>query len=65
LNTTSPAGASARLWEEFNRLFPLETIDEALHQSTEELSAEARVDTFIPLLAERRTRERLAALAHR
>ena len=52
----------ARLQEEFDGL-PPETVDAVLQQSTTDLIERARVDDFIPLLAERRTRERLIALA--
>ena len=57
--------ASERLRDEFNSRFPPEAIEEALRQSTDELVKAARVENFIPLLAERRTRERLVALAGR
>ena len=40
-----------------------ETVDEVFRQSTLDLVEAARVDNFVPLLAERRTRERLIALA--
>jgi hypothetical protein len=63
LDTRSLDVASDRLREEFDRRVPPETIDDALRESTEELVAVARVDNFVPLLAERRTRERLAAIA--
>jgi hypothetical protein len=41
-----------------------ETVDEVFRQSTLDLVEAARIENFVPLLAERRTRERLIALAH-
>jgi hypothetical protein len=57
-------GSNARLREEFEGRFPPEEIDEVFRQSTDELASRARVDNFVPLLAERRTRTRLTELAH-
>ena len=63
MDTVSLAGASGRLREEFFGIFSPETINEVLRQSTDDLAASARVQTFVALLAERFTRERLIALA--
>jgi hypothetical protein len=64
MDTRSLDGSNARLREEFDGLLPPEKIDEVFRQSTDELASGARVDNFVPLLAERRTRTRLAELAH-
>jgi hypothetical protein len=61
-NSRSLVDVKARLQEEFDSL-PPEMTDAALQQCTTDLIERARVDDFIPLLAERRTRERLVALA--
>ena len=42
---------------------PPETVDAVLRQTTDDLVAQARVETFIPVLAERQTRARLVELA--
>ena len=63
MDTRSLETANERLREEFVNYLPAATVDEAFHQSTDELTQVARVDNFVPLLAERRARERLMALA--
>jgi hypothetical protein len=49
-------GSNTRLREEFKGVVPTEQVDEVFRQSAAALANEARVDTFVPLLAERRTR---------
>jgi hypothetical protein len=51
--------AMQRLREEFDRVVPRDEIEAAFRASTDELTRDARVDNFVPLLAERRARERL------
>ena len=55
-------GASERTRFEFVDRFPAETIEEIFRESIAQLKKNARVDTFVPLLVERRTRERLTPL---
>jgi hypothetical protein len=55
--------ASDRLLQDFRDVCSPETINELLRESTHDLAARASVPNFVPLLAERRTRERLAVLA--
>jgi protein-tyrosine-phosphatase len=57
------SGADARLREEFTGVFSSETISERLQASYAQLNRTARIDSFIALLAERFTRERLRAAA--
>lgn len=52
-----------RLTGEFRETFNAATIQRYLHSSFEELSAYSTVPNFVPLLAERFTRDRLKALA--
>ena len=56
-------GAIDRLREEFSGSFSPETISEVLHTSVNALAKTARVQSFVPLLAERFSRDRLTALA--
>jgi arsenate reductase len=63
-DATMLADTRTRLQREFEAV-PPETVDAVLSQATEDLAARARVETFIPVLAERRTRARLAELARR
>lgn len=55
--------AAARLQLEFVGVFALETIERMLHDSLERLATSVRYTSFVPLLAERFTRERLHAAA--
>jgi protein-tyrosine-phosphatase len=54
--------ATDRLAEEFKGVFNRETVERVLSDSVDTLGA-SRVTTYVPLLAERFTRERLGALA--
>ena len=54
--------AIARLAEKFHGTYGRETIDRFLHSSYLELTKNATVTTFLPLLAERFAKERLQAL---
>jgi len=53
--------AAVRLRREFDGLVDGETVERLLADSVERLSASARATTWIPLLAERLTRDRLRA----
>lgn len=53
----------AELADEFDGTFNVETIDRFLRSSYEQISANARVADFLPLLAWRFARQRLQALA--
>ena len=64
MDTRSVAAANARLREEFRSVIAPEKVDEVFRQSTLDLTEAARIENFVPLLAERLTRERLIALAH-
>jgi len=64
MDARSLQGSISRLRDEFDGLVSPETVDELFRQSTNDLAASARVDNFVPLLVERRTRERLKALTH-
>jgi hypothetical protein len=64
MDATLPADTTTRLQQEFDAV-PPETVDAVLRQTTDELVAQARVETFIPLIAERQTRARLSELARR
>ncbi len=55
--------AADRLRREFDGLVNTETIERFMADSVERLSASARATAWIPLLAERFTRDRLRALA--
>ncbi|AYG03466.1 arsenate reductase ArsC [Gryllotalpicola protaetiae] len=52
-----------RLAAEFEGVFGKETIDRFLHESHRQLAEHATVATFLPVLAERFSRQRLHALA--
>ena len=56
-------GAAANLARDFDGVFSRETIEEFLANSYEQFAGEAKVLTFVPLLAERFARQRLRALA--
>jgi hypothetical protein len=56
------ADTTTRLQREFDAV-PPETVGAVLRQATDELVAHARVETFIPVIAERQTRARLAELS--
>lgn len=55
--------AAGRLEREFEGVFGAETVEGFLNSSYEHVSAHANVPHFLPLLAERFTRQRLHALA--
>jgi arsenate reductase len=55
--------AASRLRGEFSGVFAVETIERVLSDSLERLSEQARLTSFVPLLAERFARERLQAAA--
>jgi protein-tyrosine-phosphatase len=55
--------AAATLSREFDGVFGQPTIEEFLASSYEQFAGEAKVLTFVPLLAERFARQRLRALA--
>ena len=56
-------GIVSRLTPEFEGVFGPETLERFVEESWEQLSATARHQTFVPVLAERFARERLRALA--
>mgnify|MGYP001433749648 CR=1 FL=1 len=55
--------AASRLTDEFAAYFGSETIERYLAESLDEIVARARVRAFVPLFAERFTRDRLWSLA--
>ncbi len=55
--------ASTNLQREFAGTFGIETIEQFLATSYEQFAADARIVTFLPLMAERFARQRLKALA--
>ena len=55
--------AAARLAEEFRGIYGTETIERFLHTSYDQLARTATITKFLPLMAERFGRQRLAALA--
>lgn len=55
--------ASTRLQTEFGDMFGVETIGRFLHSSYGQFAYRASIPNFLPLLAERFTRQRLRALA--
>jgi len=55
--------AAANLHREFEGVFGAETIEQFLASSYEQFSANARIMTYLPLMAERFARQRLKALA--
>jgi hypothetical protein len=61
MDNRSLASANARLREEFVSVVSADEVDEMFRRSADELAQGARVDNFVPLLAERRARERLSA----
>jgi hypothetical protein len=62
MDATMLADTTTRLQREFDAV-PPETVGAVLREATDELGAQARVETFIPVIAERRTRARLTELA--
>lgn len=52
-----------RLGKEFDGTFPADTVQQFLTSSYDELAANARVMTYLPMMAERYARQRLKALA--
>jgi hypothetical protein len=65
MDMRSVAVATDRLRASFEGRLPNETIEATLRESIDALAKDAKVDKYVPLLAERRTRERLTALARR
>ncbi|MFI6868802.1 three-helix bundle dimerization domain-containing protein [Nocardia sp. NPDC050406] len=55
--------AAARLLREFGDQVDEETVDQLLHSAYDRVASHAKVETFLPLLAERYTRERLQTRA--
>jgi protein-tyrosine-phosphatase len=55
--------ATARLKDEFAGIFAAETIERFITDSLDQLLGSAKVVTFVPIFAERFTRDRLRALA--
>jgi len=55
--------AAERLRKDFDGTFNIETIERYMHNSQEMLHARAKFTTWLPLLIERLTRDRLRALA--
>jgi arsenate reductase (thioredoxin) len=55
--------AASRLQEEFGDQIGMDTIDTFLQSSHDHFKAQARIPNFVPLLAERFTRQQLQALA--
>ena len=55
--------AAANLRTEFDGIFGVETIEQLLASSYDQFAAQARIVTFLPLMAERFARQRLRALA--
>ena len=55
--------AARQLGTEFTGVFGSETIERFLHASYDQFAVDSRVPNFLPLLAERFARQRLAALA--
>jgi arsenate reductase (thioredoxin) len=55
--------AATRLADEFAGIYGAETIERFLHTSYDQFATRASVANFLPLLAERFTRQRLQALA--
>lgn len=55
--------AASRLQEEFGDRLGLDTIETLMQSSYDHFTAQARIPNFVPLLAERFTRQQLQALA--
>ncbi|HWD77859.1 MAG TPA: arsenate reductase ArsC [Kribbella sp.] len=55
--------AASRLTEQFGQIYGRETIERFLHSSYDQFATGSTVPNFLPLLAERFARQRLAALA--
>ena len=60
---SSLRSAARNLRREFDGIFGVETIEQVLATSYEQFAANARIVTFLPLMAERFARQRLKALA--
>jgi protein-tyrosine-phosphatase len=60
---TSLRSAARNLRREFDGVFGVETIEQFLATSYDQFAANARIVTFLPLMAERFARQRLKALA--
>jgi arsenate reductase (thioredoxin) len=59
------ADADARLRSEFAGVLSVETVDRTLEESFSRLERSARIQAFVPVLAERAARDRLRHLATR
>jgi arsenate reductase len=57
--------AQDRLTKEFAGICTVETVTEFLEDSATDLSREARIMSYIPILAERAARERLKAMLNK
>ena len=55
--------AASRLQDEFGEQIGMETIEKLLHSSYDHFAARAKIPNFVPLLAERFTRQQLQALS--
>lgn len=56
-------GSAVRLQREFDGIFNAETIERFIRDSSDQLTAQATVSAWLPVLIERVTRDRLRALA--
>lgn len=57
------SAAASRLQDEFGEQIGMETIEKFLHSSYDHFAARAKIPNFVPLLAERFTRQQLQALS--
>ena len=57
------SAAASRLQDEFGEQIGMETIEKLLHSSYDHFAARAKIPNFVPLLAERFTRQQLQALS--
>ncbi|MHB8631518.1 MAG: arsenate reductase ArsC [Candidatus Limnocylindria bacterium] len=64
LDETQLSGIADRVKREFAGVFSAETVEATVRDSHDRLASRAKVTTFLPTLAERFARERLAAIAH-
>ncbi len=55
--------SAVRLQREFDGTFNTETIERYIHDSQQQLTSQATISIWLPVLIERVTRERLKALA--
>jgi arsenate reductase (thioredoxin) len=61
--TLALRNAATNLARDFEGIFGAETIERFLHTSYDQFGSTARIDRFLPLMAERFARQRLRALA--